>query len=419
MGKRKRATEDPGLASQGTAKKFKGQEQERNNTGVEGSGALHAGEDRTKFDEPAQPQNSTKNNTNESKLAKRERRRLRKEQEAAFWAEEKEEKPSQTSEANGISPSDSRISKSRKKKDAQKRNVQQSKDSAWKLTNPVGGRLLDCDPIFSHDENHFFLAYESVISVYSTETSLPVRSLRINRKISAFAISSLQETQLYVSTISGTIEKWDWTQGFRTGHWKLSSSIHALSTSVQTPGEAARDIVYTIDRKGSGPWLISAHVLAHGEASSKTEVKTLFTSSKALTSVKTLESGRYIIATSGAQMIIGVSNMPSPVRLQDLAYTWRTVECPEWIVSCDVRVLLQDKDRRYSKRGKERADCLDIAVGGLRGSIHVYENMLGNLILKEQQKGKEGSDSIKSRRLHWHRNAVLSLKWSLDGMSPV
>ena len=414
MVKRKRPTEEIDLAHDGKTKKAKGQEQDK--TMSENLEVPHTKEKGMIHPEMTQPQTSEDQNAIALKLAKRERRRLKKEQQGP---QEQIERKFQTGESKEASPTIVQNSKNRKKKDGQKRKKRQSDDPAWALSNPIGGRLLDCDPIFSLDENHIFLAYESAIVVYSTETSLPVRSLRLNAKISAFALSSLQESQLYVSTFSGMIEEWDWTRGSRTGHWKLSSSIYALSTSARVPGEEMRDVVYTIDRKGSDPWLISAHTLAQTGASLKTEVKTLSTSREALSSMKSLEGGRYIVATSAAQLIIGICKSTSPVRLQDLSYTWRVVECPEWIVSLDVRVSQQnkDKDSRSSKREKERTHCLDIALGGLKGSIHVYENLLGNLIRKEHLKGKEGSEGIKSRRLHWHRNAVLSLKWSLDGSS--
>lgn len=175
------------------------------------------------------------------------------------------------------------------------------------------------------------------------------------------------------------------------------------------------DLVYTVDRKGHGPWLISAHRLASGDNAAKTDVKTLFTSKEAISSVKTMEAGRVVVATSGTRLIIGFSEDPSPSLLKETAYTWRIIECPEWIVSMDVRARPLENVQKEYKGGKRQVENIDIAVGGLKGSIHLYEDLLRKLIRSDRRPSKDESGEINSRRLHWHRNAVLTVKWSVDG----
>ena len=350
------------------------------------------------------------------KLEKRERRKSRRALQAAAHAQTEIQVKSQDQAANPA-PLQAPKSKKRKHKHDQLENGQHGPDAGWKISSPVGGRMLDLDPIYSPDEQHLLLAFGSEIAVYSIATSLPICHLRPKDpdRISAFALSIWKEDEMYLSTISGTIERWDWKQGSRIGHWRLSSSIYGLTTSAQTKGDAKSDLVYTIDRKGKDPWLISAHRLSRGEESSSTGVKTLFSNNEALTSLKTLEGGRFIVATSGAQLIIGNSSLPDPAKMQELSYTWRIVNCPEWIISVDVRISNPERQSKKSKGGTKLIESLDIALGGQKGSIHVYENLLGNLVRREQPTSKDSSGSIKSRRLHWHRNAVLAVKWSKDG----
>lgn len=253
--------------------------------------------------------------------------------------------------------------------------------------------------------------------MYSTSTSLPVRQLRIHTadSVSAFAFSSTTQGHLYLSTISGTIEKWDWIESSRLCCWRTSSSIYSLATSKQTTDDFGSDLVYTIDRKGQGPWLISVHRLAGNKDGAMTEVKTLFTNQQALSSIKILEKGRVIVATSGSQLIFGVFDEPAQSPLRDVSYTWRIIDCPEYIVSTDVRIRPSEQMQKMPKKGRSSSDVVDIVVGGLKGCIHIYEDLLRKLIRRDHHAGKGSSVDISSRRLHWHRNAVQAVKWSADG----
>ena len=260
------------------------------------------------------------------------------------------------------------------------------------------------------------MAYATSIAVYSTSTSLLVRQLRIHKadSISAFAFSSTTLGHLYLSTISGNIEKWDWIEGLRINQWKISSSIYSMATVEQNEGDPGSDLVYTIDRKGQGPWLLSVHRLA-GVDGAKTEVKTLLTNQQALSSVKVLEKGRVIVATSGSQLMFGSSDEPATSPLKDVSYVWRIIECPEYIVCADFRVRPSGELSELSKGEKSIANAIDVVIGGLKGSIHIYQDLLRNILKRDRRAGKGNSASITSRRLHWHRNAVHAVKWSADG----
>ena len=248
-----------------------------------------------------------------------------------------------------------------------------------------------------------------------------MRHLRIHKadSISAFAFSSTTQSHIYLSTIAGTIEKWDWIEGLRLSRWRLSSSIYRLVTAKQNPGDAVDDLVYTIDRQGKGPWLLSVHRLAGICDGTKTDVKILLTTQQALSAVKVLENGRVIVATSGSQLMIGSSNEPALFPLKDVSYRWRIIECPEVIVGTDIRVRPSEKIQKMSKGGNLNSNPMNIVVGGLKGSIHIYEDLLRKVIKRDRHAGKESSAEITSRRLHWHRNAVLAIKWSADGKVPL
>jgi len=306
-------------------------------------------------------------------------------------------------------------------------------------------------------DRFLLIAYDASITVYSTSTSLQVRHLRTKKKesISAFALSAITLSQLYLSTITGAIEQWDWIEGLKLASWKLSSSIYCLATSKHSkdaggrneavngesanPGvfraeaaqdkaasneitridasknDTARDLVYTIDRKGQGQWMLSAHRLEWGDDAAKTDVVTLLKYSEPLSAFKVLEGGRVIVAISGKELIVGKSNSAESSKVRDISYVWRIVECPEWVASIDVRIRPTGRSQTQAEKGGYLSEAVDVAVGGLKGSIHIYEDMLRKLVHKERV-AKTGNDvDVTSRRLHWHRNVVLAIKWSLDG----
>ena len=213
--------------------------------------------------------------------------------------------------------------------------------------------------------------------------------------------------------MSGLIEKWDWVEGSSLGQWKLSSSIHSLLTSTSGTKDPGKDLVYTIDRKEGEPWLISAHRLAGIKDAAKTDVVTLLKYEETLSSFQILEGGKIIVAAAGSRIILGYCEAPDMPTLQDLSYVWRVIECPEWVASIDARS--RPRPEKVAEKKAGNCEVVDIAIGGYQGSIYIYEDLFARLIRKERFPSKATAGDITSRRLHWHRNSALAVKWSLDG----
>ncbi|KAL8938410.1 MAG: hypothetical protein Q9211_003213 [Gyalolechia sp. 1 TL-2023] len=303
-------------------------------------------------------------------------------------------------------------------RNSEDKNAIQKRDTplAWSISEAVGGRMLDLDPLFSPNEDYLFIAYEASVNVYSTTTSLLVRQLRLSHseRLSAFAFASTVQSYLYIATQSGIIQLWDWLEGRMLHFWFSQSRIYGLATStLADEDEDSEQLVYTLDRNGMGPWRISAHRLNHRAKNS--EVVTLRKSKEPITSFKVVEHGKVIIATSGSILTLGVAERSEGTSLNDLTYTWRGIECPEWISCFDVRMV----DAENSKSGKSgkppQLPRTDIVTGGLKGSLHVYDDLLRQLVRKEKKSSKGSAADWTPRKLHWHRNTVLSVKWSRDG----
>lgn len=235
-------------------------------------------------------------------------------------------------------------------------------------------------------------------------------------RVSAFAFSSADSSHFYMSTQSGNIQIWDWLEGRKLHSWHTRCHILALATPAADPEDASSDLVYTINRKGIGPWRISAHRLVPGQEAHGTDSMTLRTSKEPITAFKIVENGRIIIATSGSVLTLGIVKSSGQPPSSDTSYTWRDIECPEWISCFDVRTVKPDENPKKSKTSNvQQVPQTDIIVGGLRGSLHVYDDFLRQLLRCEMKSDKGPATDLTSRMKHWHRNAVLSVKWSRDG----
>ena len=219
-----------------------------------------------------------------------------------------------------------------------------------------------------------------------------------------------------MSTLSGTIQKWDWINGKRIDEsWRTKTPIYSIRTCGSTEAQGESSLVYTLDQHTKKRWLVTAHRLVGGKDAQKTALVTLFTYDEPLTSLKVLEEGRTIVATAGSKMMIGSTQRPNEPSLKDVTYTWRELDCTTWITSIDVQISRTNMTPKPFKDSQATASAVNIVVGGLRGSMFVYEDVLQKLIQKENSSTQLNNSYLDPRKLHWHRNAVTSVKWSADG----
>ena len=289
--------------------------------------------------------------------------------------------------------------------------------SKWTMSDPIGGQMLDLDPIFTKDEQHLLVAYSMFVAVYSTSTSLLIRRLQVQkaRIITGIALDVLEEDHILVATSSGEISKWNWKEGQRLNVWQISSKVHALSVARQSLSQEGSTIVYTIEKRDASQWSLCSHRLDGHGGSSKADTKTLLKFQNRLTGFEVLHGGKLVVVSSGQQLIIGTPEPPAPENMSEIKYLWRVVDCPEWIAGFDVQSRPSERtSKKYLSKGG-LLEAIDVAIGGLKGTIHIYEDLLQKLVRKENAGRAGNRETIGSRSLHWHRNAVLTVKWSADG----
>jgi len=96
--------------------------------------------------------------TSETKVAKRERRKAKREQESRSCNREGEEnEPNETSQSAGQDAGSKGAEDPRstaRKKKHRENGVRLDAGSTWKLSEPIGGRFVESEPLFSADERY-------------------------------------------------------------------------------------------------------------------------------------------------------------------------------------------------------------------------------------------------------------------------
>ena len=257
---------------------------------------------------------------------------------------------------------------------------------------------------------YYLLAYDTTISVYSVPTKLLVRTLAISQSgyITGYSIPFEEQSQLFVSLSTGYIEKWDWHEGKRTNTFQTGLAIANLTHSTK----GSQGFIYTIERKRK-TWSIVAHGLKIGGSDAKGVIHVLYKSREPVSHFRVMYQGRFVIATAGKNLILGSADAATT----DPTYTWRELECREWITCLDVRGIDGEPKRGSRHHKKSKPDTsnpasFDVVVGGLQGSLYVYRDLFRKLFNNEN--GNETRAPI-PQRLHWHRNGVGAVRWILNG----
>ena len=244
---------------------------------------------------------------------------------------------------------------------------------------------------------------------------LPVSS---PNQLSSFCFSATNPQNIYIATNTGTILCWDWEVEQLVGRWTLDSPISSIIAAADT--ELADDVIFTLRK--TKRCLIEQHTPGRGKESGKLKSQRLLEVARPLRMVQVLAEGDIIITAYNGGLYVGELRKQSLNSSHNAVYTWREVSCMEPLTCFDARYRCSEtvsfsKKKKSAKR--EATGSLDLAIGGVRGTIIVLRDFLRKLkVEKDERKNlTTSSDLLSPRILHWHREAVGSVKWSQDGMS--
>ena len=288
----------------------------------------------------------------------------------------------------------------------------------WIMSPAQGGWFLPTDPVFSPDEKFVILANLKSVQVYAAETSTVANVLSIGSTgvLTAYALSSTNPNQVYVADSNGLITLWDWVDGSKIGRWDIGATVRTMT--VITQPESNEDLVYCHETGKNH--IINVHALRTKSQASKTELKRVLKASSPIRGVQVLLQGKYVIVACADSIMIAKRLKLSKTAVQDFEYVWRELKFSKPITTFNAYLREPEHTGKGKKPAQDQRDVLDIAVGDEAGVILLFEDILATFAaIESNQKGNrsksDDAESLRPKRLHWHRDAVGAVKWSLDG----
>lgn len=207
----------------------------------------------------------------------------------------------------------------------------------------------------------------------------------------------------------------DWTNGAGADqYWGISSTgcIHMTVASMESAGRR-RDVVLTTELRRGGGWRITANELAPPNGPIKTEARTIHTSEHQVEFLHTANDGSIVVAAAGKKVLIGCLRSTDYDTVDKIKYEFRVFDSADDICSLDLQVRKRPKSNDL-KKSMVKIPVVNIAVGDAQGVVFYHQDLLAKLIMLQNRTLPNGYN-ILPKKMHWHRKAVHTVKFSLDG----
>ena len=263
----------------------------------------------------------------------------------------------------------------------------------WSLSPPSAGRFLDHDPIFvqSEDSEDFLItANDREVQLLSLETSLVIRTHTTPAGLSvlSYAMDSSQDDIVHISYSDETVFKWNWADGSARKDFTASGTVKAMATVPSADHTQSR--LFYINALGQ-------------ETAIFNQDKSLHVTRQPLQSIQILGNAEYVVARAPSGLVLGMR------KEQDESMTdfiWIELPLTAKCTCFDARLLPIPSP---TKKSAKQRPGFSLAVGNEDGQIHLYEDV--SSIFKQH-----GQQRLpRPRILHWHREAVSSVKFGRDG----
>ncbi|KAK0384074.1 hypothetical protein NLU13_8163 [Sarocladium strictum] len=297
-------------------------------------------------------------------------------------------------------------------------------EAGWRISKPIGGRMLDIDPILTDDEQHLIIAYHTSVQVYSAADSLLVRRIPITTLSSSESVAteesdfivamkrSIQNPNfLWVLTLSGQVFHIDWTRastapkGFSTSTRKAHDMAVASSSS-----DASGDALLVLETDDNGYANLNVYAGTTKDSVQPQNVFSMKAPDHGFMCLSANTNGQVVCGALGDRLFIASWESLDKEHCETFSF-----KVPDMIASLDVRV--EDRTNKHLKNKQSYPGSnvvVDVVVGGARGAIYRYSDLLAGLHSPEKAKAAK-KDLLQAQKYHWHRRAVHAVKWSRDG----
>ncbi|KAI2471337.1 sporulation protein [Annulohypoxylon bovei var. microspora] len=302
-----------------------------------------------------------------------------------------------------------------------KEHDQTNKDdsSTWRISKPMGGRMLNIDPILTQDEKYLIIAYNTSIQVYSTAESLLVRKIpllqldreTIKQQVVAICLSPSSPNLVWVASSAGHIWSIDWTNGdgAETASRLKCGLLCDMSVESIKFDTKFRDVPFVSVEK-HGTWQI---VACDVRKSMMKQFKVLLSQVEPILDLRSVRNGYALVASSERNVLFGMQSSTAIRGVNELDYEFLTLNGSDEITSLDVRVTDRVHLNRKSQVEAGNEPVVEIVIGCARGAVFFYNDLVPQLRWLQSSKGHRSS--LQPRKFHWHRKAVHAVKWSRDG----
>lgn len=284
-----------------------------------------------------------------------------------------------------------------KKKQHKQKGQPQRDTSKWSLSVPAGGKFIDHDPILTLDEQFLILATTKDIQIYSTKSSLLVRTIPAGTTSPVVSYAQLPNASqhLVVGFENGTIKKFDWTTGERV--WTKRLDNHIISVAPTSSTDEGDSFLVVLELEDKQTAITSLTVDFNGE---QTGLRPMLSKSVLTGQVRfSAELGVAVVCTQNLILIGRLEGEGAEATLQ-----WEEVTIPDRIVCFDARISAAPRKNPTAKKGITRPN-VTVAAGLKSGEIHIYNDLLNR---------REEANALTPQRLHWHRVAPRAVKFSPD-----
>jgi len=274
---------------------------------------------------------------------------------------------------------------------------------------------IHCPVKFTDWSRYLILTYNTSLQVYTTEDSLLVRRITLpvaqsdsGEYIISSVLSKESPEHVWVACTDGRIWYINWTTG--TGvDTPLNIEKDILDMDVQSMeiGDGTKDVLLILQVCDSS----AAQLMAYDDEDLSTKKGTLLhTFEETPSIIRSVVNGRVVVAASGSVLHIGLlKHKKKAPDAPELEYRFYSFGVPDIVACLDIQPTV-----RTTKKGATEIRQVDVVIGGARGGIYLYSDLVGKLTVEEH--GALKAAPIQPRKYHWHRKAVHSVKWSADGM---
>ncbi|KFA73098.1 hypothetical protein S40288_02754 [Stachybotrys chartarum IBT 40288] len=294
-------------------------------------------------------------------------------------------------------------------------------EAGWRVSKPMGGRMLDIDPILTEDEKYLILTYNTSIQIYSAADSLLIRRIPITTldtsapegvlpaHIVATRLSKQTTDNVWVATSDGRIHLVNWSEnaGLIKSFQTKSKTAKALAIGKANVSRTEQDIVLVIEAGQYGLDVVAYSGLGDAVPASKSLLH-IQKPANGLHLLEISDCGCFLVGAVYYRLFVGRLTQQDIQALDDIQFDFLGFDTPDLVSALDLRLRKTKSSQNPKSKRLDSDDTLDILVGGARGAMYVYSDVL--------PRGKAtGRVPFQTQKFHWHRKAVHSAKWSRDG----